>query len=184
MIKIDATDVAILTILQREGRIPIAELASRIHLTTSPCSDRVKRLEKSGIIEKYQAQLSTDKLGLPLVVFVHVSLDQTNNSHIFETFAEQTLAIDEIEECYSVTGDFDVTLKLRLRDITEFQEFMATKFLSLPGIVRSRSEVMIKQFKSSSTIDPSRFVAKWLCLVGAHFKKAHTADMGKESNKT
>lgn len=154
--KIDSTDVAILSILQQEGRIPIAELASRIHLTTSPCSERVKRLEKSGVIEQYQAKLSTDKLGLPLVIFVHVSLDQTNNNEIFEEFALQTLVIDEIEECYSVTGDFDLTLKLRLKDIIEFQEFMATKFLTLPGIVRSRSEVMIKQFKSSTMINANR----------------------------
>lgn len=150
--KLDNTDKAILNILQKEGRLPIAELASRIHLTTSPCSDRVKRLEKAGIIEHYQARLSTDKLGLPLVIFIHVSLDQTNNNSIFEEFAAQTHDINEIEECYSVTGDFDVTLKLRVKDIAQFQEFMGSRFLQLPGIVRSRSEVMIKQFKKSSGV--------------------------------
>jgi Lrp/AsnC family leucine-responsive transcriptional regulator len=150
--KLDTTDIAILNILQKEGRLPIAELAPRIHLTTSPCSDRVKRLEKAGIIEAYQARLSSEKLGLPLVIFIHVSLDQTNNSRIFEEFATQTHDISEIEECYSVTGDFDVTLKVRVKDIAQFQDFMGSKFLELPGIVRSRSEVMIKQFKKASGV--------------------------------
>ncbi|PKG97321.1 Lrp/AsnC family transcriptional regulator [Paraglaciecola sp. MB-3u-78] len=149
--KIDKTDLAILNILQKEGRVPIAELASRIHLTTSPCSDRVKRLEKLGIIESYQACLSVEKLGLPLVIFIHVSLNQTSKS-IFKQFAEVTNNMSEIEECYSVTGDFDVTLKIRMKDILQFQEFMATKFLELPGIVRSRSEVLIKQFKKTSGV--------------------------------
>lgn len=149
--KLDKTDLAILNILQKEGRVPIAELATRIHLTTSPCSDRVKRLEKLGIIESYQACLSVEKLGLPLVIFIHVSLNQTSKS-IFTQFAEMANKINEIEECYSVTGDFDVTLKIRVKDILQFQEFMATKFLQLPGIVRSRSEVLIKQFKKTSGV--------------------------------
>lgn len=151
MMKLDKTDLAILNILQKEGRVPIAELATRIHLTTSPCSDRVKRLEKLGIIESYQACLSVEKLGLPLVIFIHVSLNQTSKS-IFTQFAEMANKINEIEECYSVTGDFDVTLKIRVKDILQFQEFMATKFLQLPGIVRSRSEVLIKQFKKTSGV--------------------------------
>lgn len=153
--KLDKTDLAILNILQKEGRLPIAELATRIHLTTSPCSDRVKRLEKSGIIESYRACLSVEKLGLPLVVFIHVSLNQTSMS-IFKQFAKVANEISEIEECYSVTGDFDATLKVRLKDIAQFQNFMATKFLDLPGITRSRSEVLIKQFKKSSGVSLDR----------------------------
>lgn len=155
IMKLDKTDLAILNILQKEGRLPIAELATRIHLTTSPCSDRVKRLEKLGIIESYQACLSVEKLGLPLVIFIHVSLDQSNMS-IFTQFAEVANEISEIEECYSVTGDFDVTLKIRVKDIAEFQDFMATKFLELPGIIRSRSEVLIKQFKKAFGVNLER----------------------------
>ena len=147
--KLDKIDLEILRILQKEGRLPVAELATRIHLTTSPCSERVKRMEKSGIIESYHACLSAEKLSQALVIFIHISLDQTSMS-IFDKFANVASDIDEIEECYSLTGDFDTMLKVRVKDISQYQHFMSTKLPLLPGIIRSKSEVVIKQFKKSS----------------------------------
>jgi len=147
--KLDKTDLEILTILQKEGRLPVAELATRIHLTTSPCSERVKRLEKKGVIQSYHARLSADLLEQSLIIFIHVSLDQTSMS-IFEKFADTADSINEIEECYSLTGDFDAMIKVRVKDIAKYQDFMSNKLPLLPGILRTRSEVVIKQFKKSS----------------------------------
>ena len=150
--KLDKTDLEILDILQKEGRLPVAELATRIHLTTSPCAERVKRLEKTGVIESYHANLNAELLSQSLIIFIHISLDQTSMS-IFETFAEVAQGINEIEECYSLTGDFDAMIKVRVKDIAKYQEFMSSKLALLPGILRTRSEVVIKQFKKSSGLN-------------------------------
>ncbi len=146
VINLDEVDHKILSILQKEGRLPIVELAKRIHLTTTPCSDRVKRLECEGLINHYSAVISPEKLGLNLIIFIHVRLDQ-NSMMVFENFANAISAIDAIEECYSLTGEFDMMLKVRVADMSDYQMFMANNLPHLPGIIQSRSEVVIKEFK-------------------------------------
>ncbi len=100
---LDRVDQQILRILHDKGRLPVVELAKMVNLTTSPCSDRVKRLEKEGYIKGYHAELNAEKLGLDVQVFIHIRLDQTSFS-IFERFAEAVRDVPEIEECYSLSG--------------------------------------------------------------------------------
>ncbi|NMS52396.1 Lrp/AsnC family transcriptional regulator, partial [Vibrio parahaemolyticus] len=85
--QLDRIDLHILRVLHSRGRIPVVELAKLINLTTSPCSDRVKRLEKEGYINGYHAELNAEKLGLDVQVFIHIRLDQTSFS-IFDKFAK------------------------------------------------------------------------------------------------
>ncbi|WP_434362579.1 Lrp/AsnC ligand binding domain-containing protein [Parasalinivibrio latis] len=150
---LDRIDIDILRILQSHGRMPIVELAKLVHLTTTPCSDRVKRLEREGYISGYRAELSAEKLGFEMQVFIHIRLDQTNFS-IFERFAKEAALMPEVEECYSLSGDFDCMIKIRVRDIKEYQRFMSVKLGELPGVIQTRSEIVVAEHKRSKGIDP------------------------------
>ncbi|WP_429738977.1 Lrp/AsnC family transcriptional regulator [Enterovibrio makurazakiensis] len=150
---LDRTDIEILRILQSNGRLPVVELAKRVNLTTTPCSERVKRLEREGYIAGYHADISADKLGLDVIVFIHMRLDQSNLS-IFDKFAKSALLIPEIEECYSLSGDFDAMVKVRVKNIKAYQQFMSNRIVQLPGVIQTRSEIVIAEYKRSAGINP------------------------------
>lgn len=143
---LDRTDREILRILINNGRLSMVELAKQVHLTTSPCSDRVKRLEKEGYIKGYHAEVNTEKLGLDVQVFIHVRLDQSSFS-IFDKFSRAINLVSEIEECYSLSGDFDAMIKVRVKDMKSYQIFMSQKLGTLPGVIQTRSEVVIQEHK-------------------------------------
>ncbi|MEH0667382.1 Lrp/AsnC ligand binding domain-containing protein [Vibrio scophthalmi] len=151
--ELDRIDKEILRALNIKGRLPIVELAKQVNLTTSPCSDRVKRLEKEGYIKGYHAELNPEKLGLDVQVFIHIRLDQTSFS-IFDKFAQAVADIPEIEECYSLSGDFDTMIKVRVKDMKAYQSFMSSKMGTLPGVIQTRSEVVIEEHKTSFGINP------------------------------
>ncbi len=145
---LDRTDREILRILHKKGRLSMVELAKQVHLTTSPCSDRVKRLEKEGFIKGYHAEISAEKLGLDVQVFIHIRLDQSSFS-IFDKFAKAVNLMPEIEECYSLSGDFDAMIKIRVKNMKTYQVFMSQKLGTLPGVIQTRSEVVIGDHKDS-----------------------------------
>ncbi len=146
--KLDRIDREILRLLHQQGRLPVVELAKAVNLTTSPCSERVKRLEKEGYISGYHAELNPDKLGLDVQVFIHIRLDQTNFS-IFQKFSDAVAVIPEIEACYSLSGDFDTMIKVRVKNMRAYQTFMAHKLPTLPGVIQTRSEFVIEEHKSN-----------------------------------
>ncbi|OXX74765.1 AsnC family transcriptional regulator [Vibrio sp. V19_P1S1T109] len=150
---LDRIDQQILRILHSKGRLPVVELAKLVNLTTSPCSDRVKRLEKEGYIKGYHAELCPEKLGLDVQVFIHIRLDQTSFS-IFERFSQAVADIPEIEACYSLSGDFDTMIKVRVKDMKAYQNFMSGKLGTLPGVIQTRSEFVIEEHKASFGINP------------------------------
>jgi Lrp/AsnC family leucine-responsive transcriptional regulator len=150
---LDRIDQQILRILYSKGRLPVVELAKLVNLTSSPCSDRVKRLEKEGYIKGYHAELCPEKLGLDVQVFIHIRLDQTSFS-IFERFSQAVGDIPEIEACYSLSGDFDTMIKVRVKDMRAYQRFMSSKLGTLPGVIQTRSEFVIEEHKTSFGINP------------------------------
>ncbi|MDB1125665.1 Lrp/AsnC family transcriptional regulator [Vibrio algarum] len=149
---LDRTDLDILRILHKKGRLSMVELAKQVHLTTSPCSDRVKRLEKEGFITGYHAEICPEKLGLDVQVFIHIRLDQSSFS-IFDKFAKAVNLMPEIEQCYSLSGDFDAMIKIRVKDMKAYQVFMSHKLGTLPGVIQTRSEVVIGEHKNSFGIN-------------------------------
>ena len=108
-IKLNKLDLRILKQLQRDGRMSYTDLAREVGLTTTPCIDRVKRLEKEGVIRGYTADLAPEKLGAGLVVFVQIRLSRTAED-VFEEFAKAARVLDDIQECYLVSGNFDYCL--------------------------------------------------------------------------
>ena len=131
-------DLRLLRLLQQDGRLSYAELARQVGLTTTPCKERVKRLEREGYITGYHAQLNPEKLGRGLVVFVQISLQRTAGD-AFKEFTEAVRDIPAIEECHLVAGNFDYLIKARVRDMNEYREFLGSSLMQLPGVQESTS---------------------------------------------
>src|SRR2546428_5847058 len=132
MVEIDKTDRKILSILQADGRIANVELAERIGLSPTSIGERLKRLQREGVVEGYGARLNPHRLGLGLLVFVEVLLDKTTPDN-FERFARAVKLAPEVLECHMVAGGFDYLVKARLADMTAYRRFLGGDFLWVPG---------------------------------------------------
>ena len=144
-------DKNILRELQKEGRISFAELARRVGLTSSPCFERVKRMEKEGIIQRYAAVLNPNYLDAGLIVFVQIRLVRTSQD-IFEQFKEAAMVLDEVQECYLVSGNFDYLIKARVIDMNAYRRFLGETLLTLPGVQESTSYVVMEEVKETLSI--------------------------------
>ncbi len=136
---LDKIDMRILEELESDGRLSIVELAGRVNLTNTPCSERVKRLERSGYISGYRATLNRAKLGLGHLTIVQVSLAATAGDNSLDTFNAEVRKVPEIESCLMVAGSFDYLLTIRTRDITHFRQVLGDKINKLPGILQTNS---------------------------------------------
>ena len=145
-------DKNILRQLQQEGRISYAELSRRVGLTTTPCIERVRKLEKMGVIGGYQAMLNPEYLDAALVVFVQIRLSRTSQKN-FEAFRKAVVKLSQVQECYLVSGNFDYLIKARVADMGAYREFLGETLLTLPGVDASTSIVVMEQVKETLAIN-------------------------------
>lgn len=150
-LKLDKTDRKILEILQQNGKITNAELAQRIGLSPAPTLERVKKLEKSGVIKSYHARLDNEKIGLGVNTFVMVSLKGHNKENI-ERFISSIETIDEIIECHHVTGTGDFILKVISQDIPSYQKLMLEKVTNIDVVDNMQSMIILSTFKDSKKV--------------------------------
>ena len=149
--QLDTIDRRILTELQNDGRIPIVELANRVHLTKTPCAERIRRLERTGIIKGYRADLDPDPLGAGHMIVVQVSLVRTSED-AFELFNAAVRRIPEIQSCYMLAGQFDYMLLVRTSDITHYRNVLGDEIGRLPGVQQTNSYVVMEFVKDNKTI--------------------------------
>ena len=135
--KFDRIDRNILRILQREGRISYTELSDRVGLSTTPCMERVKRLEKDGVIEGYYARIHPEALDYHMLVFVEISLSY-QSPDAFGAFNQAVKKLPYIQECHLVSGDSDYLLKARISDMSQYRELLGDMLLTLPGVKTPR----------------------------------------------
>lgn len=147
-IKLDDRDLKILSILQREGRIPKATLAERVNLTPTPCWERLKRLEDAGIIESYGARISLRALGPLTIVFVQIELG-SHQAEDFSRFEAAIGGIDQIVECWAVGGGIDYMLKVITRDLEAYQKLIEDLLAAQIGVKRYYSYVVTAPVKDS-----------------------------------
>lgn len=145
---LDDRDLAILRELQGNARITNAELARRVHLSPTPCLERVKRLEIEGYVDKYVALLNPKKLNAGQIVFVEVTLDRTSEEG-FEAFADGIRAIPEVMECHMVAGGFDYLLKIRVSDMDEYRRLLGQELVTIPSVAQTHTYVVMDQVKES-----------------------------------
>ena len=149
--KLSMMDKKILRQLQQKGRITYAELANRVGLSTSPCLERVKRMEREGVISGYTALLNPRYLNAGLVVFVQIRLARTAQD-IFEDFKSAAAALEEVQECYLVSGNFDYLIKARVEDMDAYRKFLGETLLTLPGVLESTSYVVMELVKETMNV--------------------------------
>ncbi|WP_241525819.1 Lrp/AsnC family transcriptional regulator [Pseudophaeobacter leonis] len=137
--ELDRIDQKILKELEANGRLSIVDLATRVNLTNTPCSERVKRLERSGYISGYRAVLNMEQLGLGHLTIVQVSLAATAGDNSLDAFNRVVKDIPEVESCLMVAGSFDYLLTVRTRDIAHFRVVLGDKINKLPGIHQTNS---------------------------------------------
>ncbi len=146
----DKTDLKILQVLQGNGRLTNVELSERIELSPSPCLRRLKQLEDSGVIEKYVALLSSQKLGLGLEVIISVSLQKIPG--IRSRFEDEVMKWQEVQSCQALTGQTDYVLRAFFIDMEDFSHFVLGKLLSLPGIENAQSSFVLKSIKNTTEL--------------------------------
>lgn len=152
---LDRTDRRILDILQREGRIAITELAQRVGLSTSPCSERVKRLEKTGVITGYHARVSPEAVGKTLLVFVEIKLS-AKSGEVFDKVRQELLHVPDVLECFLVSGSFDYLVKARLGGMREYRRLLGDILKKLPVPAESHSYVVMEEVKETLALPVDR----------------------------
>jgi Lrp/AsnC family transcriptional regulator of ectoine degradation len=146
-IKLDARDIKILGILQREGRISKAALAERVNLSATPCWERLRRLEDAGIIQSYGAQISLTAFGPLTVVFVQVEIENHRHED-FVRFESAVRKIPEIVECWAIGGGMDYMCRIVVRHLSDYQELIEQLLARQIGIKRYYTYVVTSPVKN------------------------------------
>lgn len=152
MKELDKTDLKILKILQQNARIPMTELAEKVGLSTTPVTERVKRLERDNFITGYHARLNPNLLGKGLLIFVELKL-RSKSGNIFEDFRREVMRIPQILECHLVSGEYDYLIKVRLPDMSAYRDMLGNILLHLPAAAESRSYVVMEEVKEETVLD-------------------------------
>lgn len=147
----DAADRAILQLLQEDAFLTTKEIAARLNLTTTPVFERVKRLEREGYVVRYTALLNRRKIGLPMLVFCDVALKEHNRDFLLR-FEAAVVGIPEVIECHHITGEYDYMLKVVVRDMDDYQQFMKEKLAALENIGRVQSHFVMTEVKNSTIL--------------------------------
>ena len=148
---IDNYDRKILRALQRDGRLSYTELGKLVGLTTTPCIERVRKLERQGYITDYSANLDPKKLETGLIVFVQISLSRSGQPS-FSMFRDAIKALPEVQECHLVTGHFDFLVKARVKDMTAYRDFLENHLLTVKGVKDSTSIAVMETVKETMQI--------------------------------
>ncbi|MFK7642485.1 winged helix-turn-helix transcriptional regulator [Neisseria oralis] len=149
---LDKIDLKILKLLQQNARIPMTELAEKVGLSTTPVTERVKRLERDNIISGYHARLNPHAVGQSLLVFVEIKL-RSKSGNIFGDFRREVTRIPQILECHLVSGEYDYLIKVRLPDMSAYRDMLGNILLQLPAAAESRSYVVMEEVKEGLMLD-------------------------------
>lgn len=150
---LDEIDQKLLVLLQNNSKLTSKQLSAELHLSVTAIFERVKKLEKAGVISRYVALADKSKIGRDFIVLCHVKLDQHRKEYISQ-FEKEIVQFAEVLECFHVSGDYDYILKICVKDIKEYREFMVTKLTSLKHIASTQSSFSIKEVKNTTVIFP------------------------------
>ncbi len=145
----DATDKKLLQLLQADTKKTTKELSLKLNLSVTAAYERIKKLEREGIIDSYVALLDRNKINKGFVVFCHLKLLQHTKEFINQ-FEKEVVQLNEVLECFHVSGDYDYILKICVKDMEEYREFMVTKLTTLQHIGSTHSTFMIGEVKNTT----------------------------------
>ena len=150
--QLDQMDIQILQILQGNGRITNTKLAKHVGISPPSMLERVRKLEASGIIDKYVALINRKKIGYGLMAIIIVSLSLHQVSSL-KKVVEKLAALEEVQECYQLTGDVDFLLKVAVKDMDSYTDFVNHKLSGIPGIQNIKTSFVLDIVKSSTSFN-------------------------------
>lgn len=155
MNKLDDIDEQLIGLLQDDSKISISDLSEKLNITKTPIYERIRRLERDGVIEKYVAVINKDIISHAMVVFCSVSLESQRLSEI-NAFSEAITQLPEVIECYLMGGSNDFLIKVVVKDLNAYHHFSAGKLAALPNVRLIKSSFVLNKVKHS-TVYPIRF---------------------------
>lgn len=151
MSEIDDIDRKIIAALQADGKITVNELAEQIGLSASPCARRVRMLEQAGVIKGYAAIIDQKKVGLPISAFASIKLERQREDAL-ERFSKAVARWPEVVDCYLMTGQRDYLLRIVVRDLEAYEQFLNDKLTRLDGVASIETSFALKQVKRSEVL--------------------------------
>jgi len=145
--KLDTIDKRLLQLLQRDSKQTNKQLALGLNLSVTAVFERIRKLERLGVIEGYVARVNKEKLGLGFTVFCHIKLEKHEKKAIAE-FEKEAVKLPEVLECFHVSGDYDYLLKVVVQDMDHFRNFMVNKLTTLKYIGSTQSSFTISEVKN------------------------------------
>ncbi|MEZ0610048.1 Lrp/AsnC family transcriptional regulator [Fibrella sp. WM1] len=149
--ELDKIDRAILALLQTNAQLTIQEIGQQINLSKTPVHERIKRLEREGIIDRYVTVLNKKKLGSRLQIYCQVTLDKQNRDS-FDAFDAAIATLPEVLDCCRVSGAFDYLIKLIVTDMDDYNRFYQDQFSVIPGIVHISSFFVMAEVKNTTVV--------------------------------
>ncbi|MFD0963875.1 Lrp/AsnC family transcriptional regulator [Pseudofulvibacter geojedonensis] len=147
----DEIDKKLLGLLQKNSKQTNKQLSLELNLSVTAVYERIKRLEREGVINKYVALLNAKKVSKSFLVFCHVKLGKHNKEFV-TTFEKEVVQLNEVLECHHVSGDYDYILKIRVKGMDEYRDFMLTKLTTIKHIGSTQSTFVISDIKKTTAI--------------------------------
>ncbi|MHA7925473.1 MAG: Lrp/AsnC ligand binding domain-containing protein [Marinobacter sp.] len=148
MADLDRIDQSIIRELQKNSRITVTELASRVGLSKTPCQVRMRRLEEQGFITGYTALVNQTKLGLSHIAFAQVTLTDTSSGAL-TAFNKAVQNVSAVEQCHMIAGNFDYLLKVRTRNMQEYRQVLGEEISALPYVLQTSTFVVMENVKDA-----------------------------------
>lgn len=147
----DEIDKKLLLFLQQDSKQTTKELSYKLGLSITAVYERIKKLENTGVISKYVAILDRHKVDKDFIVLCHVKLTQHKKEYVLQ-FEREIMSLQEVTECFHVSGDYDYILKIGVKDMADYRNFMLSKLTTLQHIASTHSSFMISEVKNTTAI--------------------------------
>jgi Lrp/AsnC family leucine-responsive transcriptional regulator len=148
---LDPIDKKLLVLLQTDSKKTTKELSLKLNLSVTAVYERVKKLEREGVIDKYVALLNKSEVDKGFVVFCHLKLIQ-HSQEFLTKFESEVVKLSEVLECFHVSGDYDYILKIVVKDMAAYREFLVSKLTTLQHIGSTQSTFMISEVKNTTVV--------------------------------
>ncbi|UHO36985.1 Lrp/AsnC family transcriptional regulator [Chryseobacterium capnotolerans] len=149
--ELDDIDKKLLLFLQEDCKQTTKELSGKLGLSVTAIYERIKKLENAGVISKYVALLDKSKVQRNFIILCHIKLTQHKKEFVLQ-FEKEVMNLQEVTECFHVSGDYDYILKIGVKDIEDYRNFMLTKLTTLQHIASTHSSFMISEVKNTTAI--------------------------------
>jgi Lrp/AsnC family leucine-responsive transcriptional regulator len=148
----DKIDLQILDFLQKDAKLTAKEMAIKLSLTTTPIYERIKKMEKMGIIKSYVALVDAEKINMGLTVFMNITIKEHHRDYRFK-FVDDMSRLKDIVELYHTSGSYDFLAKVRFANVKEYRNFLVNELASIKNIGDIDSQIVLEEIKYSTAIN-------------------------------